>query len=233
MDKGRVMKAPTANCDFCNEFSGDPQNTFNRIYRHDLVSRVLFRSKEFVVVPSLGQITEGHLLLLPIKHFTAFGELPESLLEEFTGLANNVAATITEGYGSSVAFEHGVRPGGSGGCGIYHAHLHAVPLANATDPVDALKLRFPYTELTRLDEISKRSAGLSSYLLYQDSHTRLYLFDTGPLPSQYMRKLLADALESEDWDWRTAGIEQRLLATMKRFSDKLKITREPAHASNI
>jgi diadenosine tetraphosphate (Ap4A) HIT family hydrolase len=212
------MKVPTASCDFCKEFADDAENTFNRIYGQHLVSRGLFRSEEFVVVPSLGQIAEGHLLLLPTKHFTAVGDLPESLLEEFTGLAKKVAATITAEYGSCVAFEHGVRPGGTGGCGIYHAHLHALSLAEVPDPVDMLKQRFAYAELSHPGQIGRQSEGLASYLFYQDARGKLYLFDTGPLPSQYMRKLIADAQGSQDWDWRTAGREERLLATMRRLS---------------
>jgi hypothetical protein len=59
---------------------------------------------------------------------------------------------------------------------------------------------------------------MSSYLFYQDSKARVYLFNSGPLPSQYMRKLLADALNEKDWNWREAGREEHLLATLQRLS---------------
>jgi hypothetical protein len=88
------------------------------------------------------------------------------------------------------------------------------------DPVASLKALFPYEQLKCLDEIGSRSVGLPSYLFYQDAETRLYLFDTGPLRSQYMRKLLADAWGKADWDWRAAGREERLLATLERLSGK-------------
>src|SRR6266581_6159362 len=217
-NKRSVMKAPRAKCDFCNEFSGKPGNAFQRIYAGTPESRVLFRSNQFVVMPSLGQILEGYLLVLPIKHFKALSDLPGLLLEEFAAISECVGKILKDQYGPYVLFEHGTRSEGVGGCGIYHAHLHAVPLGQVPDPVDDLKLNFPCAELTHLNEISKRSAGLPSYLFYQDSDARLYLFDTGPLPSQYMRKLLADALGKEDWDWRTAGREERLLATIERLS---------------
>jgi hypothetical protein len=97
-----------------------------------------------------------------------------------------------------------------------------MPLPGITDPVDALKLRFPYTELAHVNQINKQSAGLPSYLFYQDSATRLYLFDTGPLPSQYMRRILADTVGHQDWDWRAAGKEDRLLATIERLAGKLE-----------
>jgi diadenosine tetraphosphate (Ap4A) HIT family hydrolase len=220
-------------CDFCNELSGGSENSFGRIYGEHLGNRILSRSSQFAVIPSLGQIVEGYLLVLPINHFKALGDLPGALLQEFAAICERVGITLKDQYGPYILFEHGTRSEGVGGCGIYHAHLHAVPLAEVPDPVDILKLRFPYAELTHLNEIGKRSAGLSSYLFYQDSHSKLYLFDTGPLPSQYMRKLLADALGNQDWDWRTAGREERLLATIQRLSEQFKSAKEPAHAPNL
>jgi diadenosine tetraphosphate (Ap4A) HIT family hydrolase len=215
-------------CDFCNELSGSSENSFGRIYGEHIESRILSRSSQFAVIPSLGQVVEGYLLILPINHFRALGDLPGPLLQEFVAICERVGNILKDQYGPHILFEHGTRSEGVGGCGIYHAHLHAVPLAEVADPIDTLKVRFPYAELTHLNEISKRSAGLSSYLFYQDSRARLYLFDTGPLPSQYMRKLLADALGNQDWDWRTAGREERLLATVQRLSEQLNCTKETA-----
>jgi len=224
------MTSTLAKCDFCNELSGGWENSFSRIYGSHLESRVLVRSNNFAVVPSLGQIVESYLLVLPIKHFKAIGDLPRHYLDEFVAVCQCVGEVLNNESGPNILFEHGTRSEGVGGCGIYHAHRHAVPLGKVSDPVDALKSRFPYAELTHLSEISKQSAGLPSYLFYQDSHARLFLFDTGPLPSQYMRKVLADALGKDDWDWRIAGREERLLTTMQRLSEQLKSKMKSAHA---
>ncbi len=88
------MKAPRAKCDFCNEFSGKPGNAFQRIYAGTPESRVLFRSNQFVVMPSLGQILEGYLLVLPIKHFKALSDLPGLLLEEFAAISECVGKIL-------------------------------------------------------------------------------------------------------------------------------------------
>lgn len=215
---------PIAHCDLCNEFSGAEENTFNRIYEGRPENRVLFRTNDFTVIPSLGQIVEGYLLVLPIKHFKALGDLPGLLRQEFTTICECVGKTLNGRYGPYILFEHGTRSEGVGGCGIYHAHLHATPLAGVSDPINTLKLRFPYIELAHLNDISKQSAGLPSYLFYQDSNAKLYLFDTGSLPSQYMRKVLADALGEPDWNWRNAGREERLLATIRRLSGQFDTT---------
>jgi diadenosine tetraphosphate (Ap4A) HIT family hydrolase len=216
-------------CDFCKEFVGDSENSFHKIYARNPDSRVLLRSDEFAVIPSLGQILEGYLLVLPIKHFKALGDPSSLLLEEFAAVSECVGKILRDQYGPYILFEHGTRSEGVGGCGIYHAHLHVVPLAQVPDPVDALKSTFPYTKLAHPNEIGERSAGLPSYLFYQDSNARLYLFDTGPLPSQYMRKVLADALGGQDWNWRDAEREERLLATIRRLSGQFDSMQNFAH----
>jgi len=210
----------TPGCDFCSEFSGKRENLFHRIYAGNPRSRTLFQSEELVVIPSLGQIAEGYLMILPRLHFRAIGDLSYGVLSRLGTVLDWVGDVLKNEYGRCVAFEHGTRSGGVGGCGIYHAHLHAVPVASVPDPVSTLKAAFQYEEFDNLEEIGSRSAGLLSYLFYQGTDRRLYLFDTGPLPSQYLRKLLADALHEKNWDWRRAGREERLLATIERLSPR-------------
>jgi diadenosine tetraphosphate (Ap4A) HIT family hydrolase len=220
------MKPAKSNCDFCDEFASGVSNAFYGLYRETLRSRVLIATDSFRVFPSIGQLVEGYLLTAPLNHYAAMAEAPTPLIAELAHLNKHVRTKLSLAYGPCISYEHGVRREGAGGCGIYHAHLHTVPLAAASDPIRVLKLRFPYTEFAHLGEISKESAGLSSYLFYQDSDERLFLFDTGPLPSQYMRKVLADTLGEPDWNWRDAGREERLLATIRRLSGQFQSTQD-------
>lgn len=208
----------TTGCDFCNELSGKSDNSFRRIYGDKPASRMLYRSHNFAVTPSLGQLIEGYLLVLPIKHFVALGDLSGPLLGELATMCETVGEILRDHYGTFVLFEHGTRSEGVGGCGIYHAHLHAVPLSPSLDPVDSLKAKFRYKQMRDLTEIRGRSEGMPAYIFYQDSDSRTYLFDTPNLVSQYMRRTLAAVLGTNDWDWRAVGREERLLATLNRLS---------------
>src|SRR6266478_4778425 len=184
------MTATSTQCDFCNEPSGGRENSFGRLYGTHPESRVLFRSDNFAVIPSLGQIVEGYLLVLPIEHFKAVGDLSDHYLDEFVVVSREVGKILRDQYGPYIFFEHGTRSEGVGGCGISHAHLHAVPLPPSLDPVDTLKAKFPYKPMRDLTEIREQSEGMSAYIFYQDSNSRTYLFDTGNLASQYMRRTL-------------------------------------------
>ncbi len=215
------MISPPVQCDLCEELSGSSENSFSRIYRGDPESRILFRTEQFAVMPSLGQIVEGYLLILPCRHLKALGDLSAVDVNELATISQQVGEILTKEYGAYVLFEHGTRSEDVGGCGVYHAHLHAAPLdviSERSDLVGHLKARFPYDEMTNLREIGKRTVGLSCYLLYQDLEGKAYLFKTGSLPSQYVRKLLANAMGEQVWNWRDVGREERLLATIQRLS---------------
>jgi ATP adenylyltransferase len=93
-------------------------------------NRALVNSGNFVVVPSLGALLEGWVLIVPKQHAIATGELPDSLVDELYGLKNDVAVALSEAYQSPVCvFEHGPnRERCAVGCGVDHAHLHVVPI---------------------------------------------------------------------------------------------------------
>ena len=223
------MEAPTTpenGCEFCDEFAGGLNNAFYARYEGCLRTRFLMSAENFHVFPTIGQLVEGYLLIVPKKHYAAFDQLSCSLWREFDGLHEHVKKVLSSYYGPCIMYEHGVKRTGTGGCGIYHAHVHALPISTLSDPVQALKATFPYTRLPRPHRVAEYSANLASYLLYQDCRSRTYLFDTGPLPSQYMRKLLAEALGHQQWDWRTVGKEDRLLTTIQQLSRRFTASRE-------
>src|SRR5712692_1763618 len=164
-----VEPLASTHCDFCNEFAGGTSNAFHSRYHETPRRRVLFATENFRVFPSIGQLLEGYLLISSLAHYTTMDEMPTELVAELAAVCGHVRTVLSRIYGPCIYFEHGSRGPLNGGCGIYHAHLHATPLAGASDPANALKLRFPFMELAQLSEISKRSAGLLSYLFYQDS----------------------------------------------------------------
>jgi diadenosine tetraphosphate (Ap4A) HIT family hydrolase len=212
--RGRTMKE----CDLCNELNGKDCR-FTTIYQQHIRSRIIFQTSNFAVIPTIGQIVEGHILILPFKHYTSIGGLPCSEISELENLLNFVKGTILSSYGAQpVFFEHGTacESKESGGCGIYHMHLHTVPLPNGVDLQSSIGV--PLREIASLFELQAIISEGKSYLLYIDQANNKFVSENQRLPSQYMRKKLAEVLGSKYWDWRSYQREERLILTYNKLS---------------
>ena len=220
-----MSNPPTSNgCQFCDEFAGGNANSFVAHYANDVASRTILEEDDFRVLPSLGQIVPGYLLLVPNRHHRAFADMSLEELKVAEALKTSVTSQIRSAYGDPLFFEHGARSSDSGGCGISHAHLHVVPFPNEKDPVEVLTRSFPLDELSSLLDLKHIQPG-RSYLYYESVRGDKYALYPPFIPSQYIRRLLADALGAEAWDWRKFGREERLLTTLARTSQLLSAPR--------
>lgn len=198
-------------CDFCDEFSGGQENVYAR--RYGPSSRLLIDGP-FRVLPTLGQLAEGHLLILPSGHLRALADLSYGRIQQMESLCRQVRLALTNVYGDCIFFEHGIRSKGSGGCGIDHAHMHAVPV-QADGVLNLLAKKFNGNRIGSLADVK---ALTSSYLFFESASTERHVFLVdSSLPSQYMRRLVAETIGKADWDWRRSGREPELRATMHRL----------------
>jgi diadenosine tetraphosphate (Ap4A) HIT family hydrolase len=203
-------------CDFCDEFSGGQQNAYAIRYGPH-ADRELLNDGVFRVLPTLGQLVEGHLLIVPSPHITSMGDLMPKESNHLEAVCDTVRQALREAYGQVLFFEHGIRGAGSGGCGIDHAHIHAVPVA-ADGILDILVREFGGCAIHRLANIQEAVKPGSSYLFVEDSSASRYVFPVSELPSQYMRRVVAESMGKSDWDWRKCGQEPELMATLERLA---------------
>jgi diadenosine tetraphosphate (Ap4A) HIT family hydrolase len=199
-------------------------NSFVANYAGEVPSRIIFKQDNFCVIPSLGQLVPGYLLLVPTRHYRAFGDMPVEELLSAEALKTSVAERMRSLYGNVVFFEHGVRTPDSGGCGISHAHLHLVPFPQEKEPIGELINEFPFERLSSLVDLACARPD-HSYLYYESVDGSKYVFYPPFIPSQYMRRVLADAIGNKAWDWRQCGREESLLNTFIQMSDSLMIAR--------
>jgi diadenosine tetraphosphate (Ap4A) HIT family hydrolase len=204
-------------CDFCDEFSFGQQNAYASLYGPCANNRALLSDSLFRVVPTLGQLVEGHLLIVPSRHLTSMGDLMPDESDQLEAICDSVRWIQHEVYGQAIFFEHGIRGAGSGGCGIEHAHLHAVPVAG-DGVLDILVRKFDGCAIHSLATIKETVKQESPYLFFEDSSAHRYVFSVTKIPSQYMRKLVADSIGKSDWDWRKCGQEPELITTLERLA---------------
>ena len=208
-----------ANCEFCD--------------REQIKDRIIYENKNFYVIASLGQISDGgHTLIIPKQHVPCLGAITDYLelddLENLVNITMNVVHTefCTKRNGSShyieifplVVFEHGIV-----GQTIQHAHLHIVPCIDFDDLTVRIAREFP----NKIETLPMACFyGLSiryeknpnPYLFWKYGYWPLYLERprvcwNPPAPSQYFRKVIAEALgrpERADWQNMDPVLDKKL-----------------------
>jgi diadenosine tetraphosphate (Ap4A) HIT family hydrolase len=180
-------------CEFCDEFAGGRANSFSVNYGRELRDRTILEADGFRVLPSLGQIVPGYLLLVPNRHHRAFADMSCEELTAAETLKDTLAGHMRAAYGGVLFFEHGIRTPDSGGCGISHAHLHLVAFTDSREPFDQLAKEYPFDEIFAFSELRHVRAA-QSYLYYETTCSRKYVFYPPFIPSQYVRRLLSERL---------------------------------------
>jgi ATP adenylyltransferase len=183
-------------------------------------NRFLFESDDFLVFPSLGSFVEGYLLVCPRSHKPSLAGLDGPSILRLGELLDHTKRIVEAAYGSVIMFEHGMASceRRAGGC-IDHAHLHIVPAD--IDLTTILSQRFPSRQLSDLSDLLRWEE--RPYLLFQKDDRRLVCDVPDNLPSQFIRRHIASALDLEDrWDWGAyLGIAE-MENTMQKLSKPFK-----------
>lgn len=180
--------------------------------------RVLLETPSFAVIPSLGPLVDGHVLLCPRSHFRSFAEIPRELHAEHDAVKATVRSLLREVYGRDVhVFEHGTgRASDRTLCTVDHAHTHLVPL-----PDTAIRHTLSLNEWVPFDGTLGTLASLTSgheYVAYEEPDgTARVRVAIGGVESQYMRRVVARCLgKVDDWNWRVAPDARAADATWRR-----------------
>lgn len=209
-------------CPFCKELEVNYFEFQNQRYEN----RILFESENFVVIPSLGQIIEGYLLIMPKKHYIGIGHLPKKLYPELELICKKVKQVLKEVYGPSLIFEHGtVSEKKKGGCCISHAHFHVIPIQD--EIFSEISRVFISSKIKTLSPLKEKFNKQQPYFFYQSNTDERYLFEIPDIvPSQYIRKLIALKVGKEnEWDWRVYPEINKLLKTIETLKGRFNLTK--------
>jgi diadenosine tetraphosphate (Ap4A) HIT family hydrolase len=196
-----------ADCHLCGQIAGDPGRDLIAQLLPDApyVRRVVAESDSFAVIPSLGPLADGHLLLCPRHHVRRLADISGASHAEYERLRRQLVRAQTQTYGGAIhVFEHGMACAhGSALCTVDHAHVHFVPLP-AELPALAVRNEIWCAFDGRLETLAALTAG-RAYVLYEPpGGPPLVAVDPGGrFESQHMRRLIADVLGAAEWNWRT------------------------------
>ena len=96
------------NCAFCQ--------------RSNFSTNLLKETEAFFIVSDHAPLVEGHILIIPKRHFACYGAVPAELDDEFLALKREVQEFCARYYAPVIFWEHGIFRQT-----VYHAHLHCFP----------------------------------------------------------------------------------------------------------
>jgi len=208
-------------CCLCSQIAGHSSNDLiaHMLGTGQYVRRVPIEDARFAVVPSLGPLVDGHVILCPRRHYRSLALLPSALDPDFAAAKAVATSALGRAYGKPVHyFEHGsARDGGRVLCTVAHAHLHLVPADLKLWPLNG-DPSVVWRPIDRRMEDLRREAGAAEYLYYEspDGEAAVATSECGEFQSQYMRKLFAEALgRPTAWNWRSNPDPHRADATFR------------------
>lgn len=167
------------------------------------VDCIIYESPSFYVVPELGALKQGFLMIVPKEHILSVAQFPEELMPEYLEVCKDVEEILLKAFnGKSVAFmEHGSGPSGktSHKKSIVHAHTHVV--------VD-FELKEKYQRMVQMKKCENISdASDVHYFSYQQSTDGQLMIAMNPevyVQRQFPRQVMAEelGLAPDQYNWR-------------------------------
>lgn len=186
-------------------------------------NKPVLESQHFVVLPSLGSLVPGWVLVIPKQHYLCIGALPQQLLSEFQRVKEETVELIVSQFGQACVFEHGPSSAGlKVGCSVDHAHLHVVPfsgdlarLAVSFMPDDAAW--GPADVQTCIEAFN---AG-QNYLYFEQPVGAGFISVHPAFGSQIFRKAIALQLSKPlEFDWRQYPNHSAIQATVQALAPR-------------
>jgi ATP adenylyltransferase len=181
----------------------------------------LARSRYFSVVPSLGSLVSGWLLVVPRRRLLNLRGLSPDEKQDLESLSSRLHGQLDLFGGTVFEFEHGsIYRGSVMGCGVDQAHLHIVPL-----PFDLIKAAEQASEGKIIwlgggasDDPWTATPDAAEYILIRRVAREFAVGVMTAPESQWLRKIIARNLSrAAEWDYRKNPGLPRIRATVEIF----------------
>lgn len=183
-------------CPFCKEQENRNNNILGK-------SRILAETNNFVVFPTTGGFVKNYQLVVPKHHINCFGQLSNNEILELNGIIEWQKNINMNYFNMNTSmFEHGaLYPINESGKSIVHAHLHIFP--NKQSLISEIsKYNFDIIKIDDIKDLKDICHKYAKYLYYCDIDGQNYVITHDGIPSQFLRKVLADSVGEKDWNWR-------------------------------
>ena len=182
------MDEPETLCALCRAVDEEARE-IRRIYDTHLTV-----SEHFVVIPSLGPVTAGHVMVVSRSHAPNLAAMGQSVIDEYNALVESISAR--PGFGDLLEGEHGAAADSPGGACITHAHVNLIP--GFGHLLNELEFTLPPIEMDY--ELRNLGPDAAPYILLRGSNA-VRLYGAHAVPSQLIRRVLFAKIGRGDWDW--------------------------------
>lgn len=194
------------NCVFCDIDKSCLENT------------IIEESENFIVLPSIGALVDGYLLIVSKRHINSMSELKVNERIEYKFLIEKYRNKFKKNYNKfPIIFEHGspINNSDMKASSITHAHTHIVNYKFIDENLVIKKLKFK--RIDNLNYLSRKQ----NYIMYINPKNVCYVsYDFEPI-SQMMRKIIAKELGCESkYDWKKEKFIENINSTIKRFKSE-------------
>lgn len=179
----------------------------------------------FAVVPSLGSLVPGWLLIVPRRPLLNLCGLSFQERDALEQLVKQLRDKLTSCFQSAVYdFEHGSQLVGSAmGCGIDQAHLHLVPLS--FDLLQAAKEcsgdNIAWHNLSQASDLWSNIPLGQEYLTIRNSTGQSVLGFPKYSESQWLRRVIAKNLNrAAEWNYRSHSGLSNIRATLRALHNQ-------------
>ncbi len=191
------------NCIFCNMDNSKVENT------------IIDESNNFFVLPAIGSLVDGYLMIVSKRHINSMAELTENERNEYEFMLKKYRNLFKSIYNKfPIIFEHGcpVTNSDMKANSVEHAHTHIVNHQFMNESTIIKKLNF--NKIDNLGYLMKKQ----NYIMYINNENVCYITNHFEPVSQMMRKIIAKDLGYENkFDWRKEMFIENINSTIKKL----------------
>jgi diadenosine tetraphosphate (Ap4A) HIT family hydrolase len=163
-----------------------------------LHNRKLMETERFVVLPSVGPVVPGHVMVVSKSHWHSLASMGPLAIREYESLAARLRTAPLLRDADPLEAEHGATGEDKAGACVIHTHVHWVP--GMGQFWNEFKQHLSLRRERDLFEVSNNGG---TYIFVRASAKRA-IYEAQGLRSQTIRRILCGILDREDTDWMQA-----------------------------
>lgn len=160
------------------------------------VNSILGSSGNLLIIPALGPLVVGHVLVISTDHSAGLQYLSEETQRDYRRLSARLRQYCARIGDTVLEAEHGARDDSVRGPCIRHTHVHILPgLGDAAEMFD---------QRINLEGARRNNSSSVDSYLWINAGNRETIYDASRVIGQEIRQTVGEYLRIDDWDWAIA-----------------------------